>query len=85
MCLRCNRTLRGNLMMECRHDGISCAHELHFLAQRYLAVATLGCAVAATGTLVVARKAEGWSALRAGGANSALQEGDVRERIGREE
>lgn len=51
----------------------------------FVAVATLGCAAAAAGTLVVARKAEGWSALRAGDTTGELKEGEVRERIGRGE
>lgn len=48
----------------------------------FVAVATLGCAAAAAGTLVVARKAEGRRTLRAGDVTTELDGGDARDRIG---
>ena len=49
----------------------------------FLAVTTIGCAVAATGTLVIARKAAGHTALGIGDSDTELESVDVQERIGR--
>lgn len=51
----------------------------------FIAVATLGSAVAAAGTLVVARKAQGKTLAIDDAGNPALGDGDVRSRIGRGE